>query len=208
VKGGWLVGVVGVVVLAYITVNTLRTERLDPHGLDRGTPLPPFAMPLARSGSDKDADVATRAGSGPAGKRPACSVRGPEILNLCELSERGPVVLAFVVTAVGECARQVDVLDRVAVRVPGVEFAAVAVREDHDDLRDRARERGWRVPVGYDHDGAAANLYGFGVVCPLLTFAGRDGRVAGTELGFLDDRALTARAEALAAGRRLAEGAR
>jgi hypothetical protein len=197
VKGGWLVGVVAVVVLAYITLNTLRTERLDPHGLDRGVRLPPFAMPLASSGSDKDADVATRAGSGSAGNRPACSVRGPEILNVCELSERGPVVLAFVVTAVDECARQVDVLDRVAARVAGVEFAAVAVREDHDDLRERVRERGWRVPVGYDHDGAAANLYGFGVVCPLLTFAGRDGRVADTELGFLDERALTERAEAL-----------
>jgi len=203
VKGAWLVGVVGVVALAYITLNTLRTEGLDPRGLERGTRLPPFAMPTAASASDGDANIATKPDSGPEGDVPACSVRGPEVLNVCELAERGPVVLAFVVTRSRECARQVDVLDRVARRFGGVAFAAVAVREDHDDLRATVRERGWRVPVGYDHDGAVANLYGVGAVCPLLTFAGRDGRVAGTELGFLGERALTATAIALAAGRPL-----
>jgi hypothetical protein len=205
VKGGWLVGVLGVVVLAYITLNTLRTEGLDPRGLERGTRLPPFAMPLATSRSDGDANIATRAGSGPEGDVPACSVRGPDILNVCELAERGPVVLAFVVTGSRDCARQVDVLNRVARRVRDVAFAAVAVREDRGELRERIRERGWTVPVGYDHDGAVANLYGLGLVCPLLTFAGRDGNVAGTAVGLLDDGALADRAQALAEGRPLPE---
>jgi hypothetical protein len=109
------------------------------------------------------------------------------------------------VTGAGDCARQLDTLDRVAPRFPAVAFAAVAVREDHDDLRRKVRERGWTVPVGYDHDGAVANLYGVGAVCPLLTFADRDGRVAGTELGLLDERELAARVEALEAGRPLQE---
>ncbi|HTE61223.1 MAG TPA: hypothetical protein VK631_12800 [Solirubrobacteraceae bacterium] len=206
-KGGWLVGVVGVVVLAYITLNSLRTEGLDPRGLDRGTRLPPFAMPLATSAGGGDANIATRPGNETEGKVPACTVRGPEILNVCALAERGPVVLAFVVTRSEDCARQVDVLDEVAARVPDVEFAVVAVREDRNRLRRLIGERGWRVPVGYDHDGAAANLYGLGVVCPLLTFAGRDGRVAGTNVGFLDEAALTDAARALAAGRPLPIGA-
>jgi hypothetical protein len=208
VKGGWLVGVVAVVVLAYITLNTLRTEGLNPRGLEPGTRLPPFAMPLASSASDADANIATRADSGPDGARPACTVRGPEILNVCELAERGPVVLAFVVTGAGDCASQLDVLGRVAPRFPRVAFAAVAVREDHDDLRRKLRERGWTVPVGYDHDGAVANLYGVGAVCPLLTFAGRDGRVAGTQLGLLAERELVAHVEALEAGRPLPEAGR
>jgi hypothetical protein len=208
VKGGWLVGVVAVVVLAYITLNTLRTEGPNPRGLEPGTRLPPFAMPLATSESDADANIATRPDSGPDGARPACTVRGPEILNVCELAERGPVVLAFVVTGAGDCARQLDTLDRVAPRFPGVAFAAVAVREDHDDLRREVRERGWTVPVGYDHDGAVANLYGVGAVCPLLTFADREGRVAGTELGLQNERELTARVEALEAGRPLPGAAR
>jgi hypothetical protein len=192
VKAGWLVGVVAVAVLAYITLNTLRTEGIGSEGLERGTELPPFAVPLAASELEGDANVAPEE---------ACDVRGADILNVCELSERGPVVLAFVVTRSGDCARQVDVLDRVAGRVDGVQFAAVAVREDRDRLRRLVRERGWRVPVGYDRDGAAANLYGLGAVCPLLTFAGRDGRVAATHVGLLDEAELERAARALAAGR-------
>jgi hypothetical protein len=201
VKSGWLVGVVGVVVLAYITLNTLRTEGLSPRGLERGTRLPPFAVPLARSAQeDQDANIATRQeGDVP----PACEVRGRDVLNGCQLAERGPVVLAFVVTGLDDCADQLDVIDRVAPRFPDVGFAAVAVHEDLGDLRRRVRERRWRTPIGYDHDGAVANLYGVGVVCPLLTFAGADRRVAGTELGMLDARELAARVEALQAGRPL-----
>jgi hypothetical protein len=199
VRSGALVGVVAVIVLAYITYNTLTTEGLDP--LARGTALPPFAMPLATSASDGDANVATKRGESQLGPRPACEVRGPGVLNSCALAERGPVVLAFVVTGVKECGRQLDVMDRVAGRVPGVAFAAVAEQEDHGELRDRVRARGWRLPVGYDHDGIVGNLYGFGVVCPLLVFAGADGRVAATHVGLLDEAELTGRAEALAAGR-------
>ena len=201
-RGGWLVGVVGVVVLAYITLNTLRTEGVGSRGLEVGTRLPPFAMPLAGSRSDADANIATRPDSGPEGARPACSVRGPEILNVCELAERGPVVLAFLVTRSGRCEEQVDVLDRIAPRHPRVRFAAVSVRGDHEQLRRTVRERGWRLPVGYDHDGAVANLYRV-AVCPTLTFADRDGKVARTSLEFLDERALTTRVEALEQGRPL-----
>jgi hypothetical protein len=193
VKGGWLVGAVAVVVLAYITVNTLRTEGLDPRGLAPGTRLPPFAAPLATSTSDAGANVAAG----------ACEVRGRDVLNVCELQERGPVVLALVVRAAGDCERQIDVLDRLAPRFAGVAFAAVAVRDDDDELRALARERGWSVPVGRDPDGVVANRYGLGAICPLLTFGGRDGRVAGTSLGLLDDAALAERVEALRAGRPL-----
>jgi hypothetical protein len=202
VKGGWLVGVVGVVVLAYIT---LRTERLEP--LERGTELPPFAVPLAASAKEGDANIFPGPGRGPDDEPPACTVRGPDVLNVCELAESGPVVVAFVVTELSKCARQVDVLDRVAARVPGVSFAVVAVRDDRERLRRLIRERDWSVPVGYDHDGAVGNLYGLGAVCPLLTFADRDGRVTRSEVGFLDETALSAAARALAAGRPLAADA-
>jgi hypothetical protein len=199
VRGGWLVGLVGVVVLAYITLNTLRTEGAGSRGPAAGTRLPPFAMPLARSRSDADANIAVRPDSGPEGARPACTVRGPGILNVCELAERGPLVLAFMATRSRRCEDQVDVLDRVAPRHPGVGFAAVSIRGDHDDLRRLVAERAWRLPVGYDHDGAVANLYGV-AVCPLVTFARRGGEVAGTELSFLDERALDERVSALERG--------
>jgi hypothetical protein len=202
VRSGWLVGVVGVVVLGYITVNTLQSESVGSRGPEVGKRLPPFAMPLALSSSDADANIATRPGGGPEGARPACKVRGAGILNVCELAERGPVVLAFLATRARDCEAQVDVLDRLAARYPGVEFAAVAVRGDHERLRRTVRERGWRLPVGYDHDGAVANVYGV-AVCPFVTFARRGGEVAGTALESLDERALRARVEALEAGRPL-----
>jgi hypothetical protein len=198
VRGG-LVGVFAVVVLAYITYNTLSTEGLDQGGLERGTELPPFVVPLAaRASEDQDANVNTsRDGDVPA----ACDVRGADVLNVCELRERGPFVLVFVVTAADDCAAQLDVVDRVARRTPRVGFAAVAVREDLGDLQRRLRERRWRVPLGYDHDGAAASLYGLGAVCPLFTFV--DGVVAGSHVGVLDERELAERVEALQTGRPL-----
>jgi hypothetical protein len=203
VKSGWVVGAIGVVVLAYITLNTLRTEGASSRGPEVGTRLPAFAMPLAGSGSDADANIATHAGSGPEGAHPACSVRGAQILNLCQLVERGPLVLAFFALRSERCERQIDVVDRVAARYPGVGFAAVSVRGGHDELRRTQRERGWRIPVGYDRDGAVANLYGV-AVCPLVTFARRGGEVALTSLVFQDEHALAQEAAALAAGRPLA----
>ncbi len=190
-KGGWLVGAVTVVVLAYITLNTLRTEGV--HGLETGARLPPFAVPVAASASDADARVTPD----------ACSIRRADVITSCALAERGPVVLAFVVTRAGDCEDEIDTLDRVAPRFPGVSFAAAIVDGDPGDVRDLARERGWTMPVGYDHDGAVGVLYGLGGVCPMFTFAGRDGRVAGTAFGVLDEAELARRAEALQAGRPL-----
>jgi hypothetical protein len=196
VKGGWLVGVVGVVVLAYITLNTLRTESVGSRGLAAGARLPPFAMPLAASRSDADANIATRPDSGPEGARPACTVRGPEILNVCELAERGPVVLAFLATRSDRCEDQVDVLDRIAPRHPGVGFAAVSVRGDHEQLRRTVRERGWRLPVGHDRDGAVANAYAV-AICPVVTLAARGGEVRRTLFGSQDAAALQSAVEEL-----------
>ena len=54
-------------------------------------------------------------------------------------------------------------------------FAAVAIRgEPRRRARARRARRGWRLPVGYDHDGAVANAYAV-AVCPTITFAHRGG---------------------------------
>ena len=58
------------------------------------------------------------------------------------------------------------------------------------------RERGWGLPVGYDHDGAVANAYAV-AICPTITFAGRNGKVVGTSFSLLGEQALAARLEAL-----------
>jgi hypothetical protein len=181
-----LVGVLVVAILCYIALNTLRTHGPGSRGVPAGRELPPFAMPLATSTLQGDANVATRADEGSAGRRPACAVRGPRILNSCQLAEHGPVALVFFAPRSRRCEDQVSVLDRLRRRFPDVGFAAVAIRGSRADVRALIQDRGWRLPVGYDHDGAVANAYAV-AICPTITFAYRGGRVAGTSLSSLDD---------------------
>ena len=58
---------------------------------------------------------------------PACEVRGPQILNICQLYERGPVVLALFVDA-GSCADVLGDMQALAPSFPEVRFAAVAIK--------------------------------------------------------------------------------
>jgi hypothetical protein len=183
----WVVGVAALLALAYITLNTLGTDAPGSRGVPNGERLPPFAVPLAVSDLEGDAQV------DPA---KACRVRGPRVLNSCALAARGPVAIAFFAIRSKRCERQIDVLERVRRNFPDVAVAAVSVRGERARVRRVVREHGWGMPVGYDHDGAVTNAYAV-AVCPTITFAGRDGRVAGTSFTLLGERALSARLEAL-----------
>jgi hypothetical protein len=174
-----MAGIAVLVALGWITFNTLETDGPGGGGVQAGAKLPPFAAPLATARLEGDATVARKAGGGhPA----ACDVRGREIVNSCALAERGPVVVGFYITLSGRCRKQVDVLDRVARRHPGVGFVVVAIRGSRSAVRDDVRERGWRLPVAWDRDGAVANAYAVSV-CPAITLARRGGTVRETLLG-------------------------
>jgi hypothetical protein len=193
---GWFVAVVGVLVVAYISLNTLRSEPVGSQGPKTGSKVAPFAAPLALGSIDGDVNVARKPHQGSAGARPACSVRGPQILNSCQLGEGGPFVLAFLATRGAQCTRELDRLARVGARHPKVQVAAVAIRGDRDDLRALVRRHRWRFPVAWDRDGILANLLGV-AVCPQLTYALSGGVVQGTSVGELDDAALDRRFVAL-----------
>jgi hypothetical protein len=180
---GWFIGIVLVLVIAVVSLNTATTKhRASSTGLERGDPMPPFAAPLALSSLDGDANIATKRGQKSAGARPACEVRGPEVLNVCQLWERGPVALAFFATRGASCESQLDRLQALRSAVPEVAVAAVAIKGDRGDLRGDIRRHRWRFPVGYDRDGALANLYGV-AVCPQITLADRGGHVVKTLIG-------------------------
>ena len=196
----WIVGVAVVLAIAYITLNTIRTDAPGSRGLDPGDRMPPFAAPLALSSLEGDANLASEPDQGGQGKRPACEVRGADILNSCQLAERGPVALAFVATRSKACDEQIDALERVRADYPDISFAAVAIRGDRDDLRRLIRRRGWTLPVGWDRDGGVANAYAV-AICPTVTFAYADGRVEGTTLTLIDGAELRARLEKLRSGR-------
>lgn len=185
-RPGLIVGLVAVAAIAYISFNSLRTEGPGSRGPAVGSELPAFATPLALSALEGGANVSER----------ACDVRGDEVLNVCQLAERGPVVVAFFAEPIARCVEQIDRLDRLYGRYPEVGFAAVAIAGDRDDLRRRVRQRGWRLPVGHDRDGAVANAYAV-PVCPMITFAERGGEVRSTAIGSQSEEQLETKLEAL-----------
>jgi hypothetical protein len=187
----WFVGVVAVLGIGTLMVQTLRTEGPGARGLPAGERLPPFAAPLATGDVEGDANIERPDGR----DRGACGVRGPGLLNSCALAERGPTALAFLVTRSERCTAQLDRLERVRRRHPDVQIAAIAIRGDRGDLRALVRERGWSFPVAHDRDGVLANLFGV-AACPQVTYALPRGRVTGSTVGEDDaarlDRRLTA----------------
>jgi hypothetical protein len=174
-------GLVVLGALAWFALGGLPGRGEGAAGIPAGRRLPAFAAPLATSRLVGDADVALPGADRRAG-RPACEVRGPGVLNSCVLAARGPVALAFLVAGDRRCADQVDVLDRVRARHPATALAAVAIRGSRDALRRLVRERGWRLPVAWDRDGAVAAAYGV-AVCPTVVYAHRGGRVVATAIG-------------------------
>jgi hypothetical protein len=167
---GPYLAVLGLVILVLVAINTALTKPTGVAGVQRGSGLPPFAVPLATGTVKGDANIATRADEGEAGTRPACSVRGPGILNVCQLYEQGPVVLALFVD-LGSCPEVLSDMEALAPSFPGVRFAAVAIKGDRGALRKLIRTRDLvHVSVGIDEDGALATLYKV-ASCPQVTFA-------------------------------------
>ena len=178
--------------LVVVALNTLSTPGGSSSGPAVGAPMPPFAAPLALSAVKGDVNVATRAGQGAAGDRPACQVRGPGILTSCDLVRGHPAALAFFVPGRARCVDELDALARAARAVPGVQVAAVALRGDRGKLAGVVRDHAWGFPVAYDRDAVLGNLYGV-AVCPQITYVLPGGHVQGTTVGELDAVKLTAR---------------
>jgi hypothetical protein len=161
--------VIGLVILVLITLNTVLTKSRAGAGIAAGQRMPPFAVPLATGTLEGDANFAVHANEGSAGRRPACTVVGAQILNICQLYARGPVVLALFINS-GSCAHVLGPLRAVAGEFPGVSFAAVAIKGDRHALRALVRSRAPGIPVGFDRDGALVSLYKM-ITCPQITFA-------------------------------------
>ena len=81
-------------------------------------------------------------------------------------------------------------------RFPDIGFAAVSVRGDRRRCAARRAERGWGMPVGYDHDGAVTNAYAV-AICPTITFAAKGGKVVSTSFSLLGEAALAERLAAI-----------
>lgn len=183
-------------------------------GLDRQPArwaLPEFAVPDAAGKLEGDANIAQDDCSAaelpcPADARrtPACQIRTPGAIRVCDLFG-GPAVISFWFSRGGGCVDQQDVLNRVYSRYRGrVRFLALDIRDDRETVRGLIRSRGWKMPVGYDRDGAVASLYRVGG-CPTFAYVYPGGTLEGASIGDLDAAELSGRIDRLLRASRAAE---
>jgi peroxiredoxin len=171
----WMIGIFGLAVVVVISVWQFASHGAATTGVPAGQKLHPFAAPLAASTLNGAANV-----------NPPCTEarHDPRALNVCLISRRTPLVLAFFVTGSPSCRQQVDTLQAVSRQFPGgqVQFAAVAVGASHSKAAAEVREHRWTIPVAYDSDGRVGSLYGV-EICPLIELANRGGVVADRLIG-------------------------
>jgi hypothetical protein len=135
---------------------------------------------------------------------PACRIRTAGAIRVCDLFGR-PLVISFWFTKGGDCADQQDAVETVYERYRGrVNFLSLDVRDDRDTVRELVRQHGWKMPVGYDRDGAVASLYKIGG-CPTFAYAYPGGTLESASIGDLTVGQLSARVERLLSATRAAE---
>ena len=211
--------VVGLLFLAVIvvwTIHSINSHNQGILGLNKSStdePLAEFAVPVAASNLEGDANIAQDDCESdhlpcPADQRrtPACEVRGPNVIRVCDYFNL-PLVISFWFTRGGNCEDQQDVVSAVSRRYRGrVNFLSIDVRDSRGSVRDLVRGRGWRMPVGYDHDGALSTLYRVGG-CPTFVYAYPGGILESASIGDLGPSELSAKVDALLAATRSKERA-
>ncbi len=185
-KYAWVVGILMLMGLGVLLfAETIPNQGKGLRGPEPGQRLPAFAAIEANGDKDGDANVCQRRPCNEnAGKIPACDVRGSGIVRVCP-SERGALVMTFVVTRGTDCEPQVDRVERIRDEFPDVRFMTVLSGDTKDEAGNLAKARRWTQPVAVDEDGSLVNLYGVGV-CPITVFA-RDGRVRRAKVGNLTE---------------------
>lgn len=175
----------------------------DTLGLDKQPPrwaLPEFAVPAATGTLEGDANIAQDDCSEgglpcPASARraPACRVRTPGAIRVCDLFDRPSVISFWFSKGGGGCVDQQDVVSRLYPRYRGrVNFLSLDIRDDRNTVRDLIQSRRWGMPVGYDRDGAVAGLYRVGG-CPTFAYVYPGGTLESASIGNLDVSGLSER---------------
>jgi thiol-disulfide isomerase/thioredoxin len=207
-----IVGLLFAAIIAIAAINTLENKDEGTLGLDKVAqrwPLPEFAVPRAAGRLEGDANVAqddcaTAQTPCPERREPACRIDTPGAIRVCDLFSR-PLVISFWFSHGGNCVEEQDVVDRVYARYRGrVSFLSLNVRDDRDAVRELVRSHRWRMPVGYDRDGAVASLYRIGG-CPTFAYAYPGGTLQNASIGELTAAQLEARVEVLLRATRSAE---
>jgi hypothetical protein len=161
---------VGLIFLALIAVATIHTLTggggEDTLGLDKQQarwPLPEFAVPAASGQLEGDANVYQDdcgSSSLPCSEQPprvpACRIATAGAIRVCDLFDR-PLVISFWFGTENRCEHQQGVVSAVAGRYRGrVNFLSLDVLDSRESVGELVRERGWKMPVGFDRDGVVS----------------------------------------------------
>ena len=197
------VGVVFLAVIVFAGVNAVRNSGDAVLGPEEGRRVPLFAAPTATGALDGDANVDQGKVVGRRRVGSACEVEGPrrDVLRICDYFDRPLVIVFWFKRGCGTCRPQLDTVERVRRRVPGVHFVGVDVVDSKENAREEVAEHGWRFPMAFDRDGAVSQIYGIGGG-PTLVFAYPGGIAVKVQLGDLDDRELVREARRLLAAAR------
>lgn len=189
-----VVGVLFVIVLVIALFNMLQTTDSGIVGIgdvDIGEKAEPFAVPLALSDLEGDANVDPDR---------ACSVEGDDVLRICDYFDKPLVVSFWFTKGASDCVDQQDVFDSVATRYEGrAGFVSINVRDDRAKVRDTIVDRDWKVTVGHDQDGAVSNIYKVGG-CPTYLFYAKGGILTRAEIEPTDTEQLGAQVRSLIDG--------
>ncbi len=209
---------VGLIFLALIAVATLHTLTghggEDTLGIDKQPPrwpLPEFAVPAASGHLEGDANVyqddcgsASLPCSEQPPRVPACQITTPGAIRVCDLFDR-PLVISFWFGTENRCERQQGVVSTVAEQYRGrVNFLSLDVLDSRESVGELVREQGWKMPVGFDRDGAVAALYRI-ALCPTFAYAYPGGTLQSAGIGELGVGGLSQHVDELLKATRVAE---
>jgi hypothetical protein len=212
-----VVGLLFLILVLVAAIHTLNSGGGEGTlGLDKQPqrwPLPEFAVPDAAGPLEGDANIAQDDCGSSAipcpetpPRHPACEIRTRGAIRICDLFDR-PLVLSFWFTkGGGNCAAQQDAVDAVYRRYRGeVNFLSLDVRDDRGTVRELIRRNRWKMPVGFDRDGAVASLYRVGG-CPTFAYVYPGGTLQSASIGDLTTAQLGDRVRLLLSATRTAEG--
>jgi hypothetical protein len=213
-----VVGLIFAAVIVIAAINTLEHKDEGTLGLDKLAsrwPLAEFAVPLVNGPVDlegdanvaqDDCETAQTPCPRSAQREPACRISTPGAIRVCDLFNR-PLVISFWFSRGGnDCTNQQSVVDQVYRRYRGrVNFLSLDIRDDRSTVRELIERNGWKLPVGYDRDGAVAGLYRVGL-CPTFAYVYPGGTLQEASIGELTAPQLEARISNLLQATRGAEG--
>ena len=188
-----IVGLLFLVLIGIATIHTLTGGGEHILGLEDEPPrwpIPQFAVPAAVGTTlEGDANVyQDDCGSAslpcPSPRLPACQITTAGAIRVCDLFDR-PLVISFWFGTENNCEREQNVVSQVAARYRGqVNFLSLDSLDSRGTVREQIRAHRWHMPVGFDRDGAVAELFQI-AACPTFAYVYPGGTLQSSSLGEL-----------------------